>query len=414
MTLLGYGLPTDRLTFPQNLSSCIVMSANGGTTLSINLRRIRGSKGLNQVQVAQRAGLSRIGYRNLEEGQSEPRTDTLKAIAGALGVPVAELLLPVRPLTRVRFRAQRKLKSREEVLATVARQLDHYGQLEELLGERRRPAFSKVQRAIGDLAGEMRAIEAAHRVREAFGLKEGDTIRDICGLLEDHGIKVLTPSVASDGFFGLSVGSEDGGPAVVVNTWERISVERWIFSAAHELGHLVMHLDAYDVEETDEEDSQEKEADVFASYFLAPDAVFKKELQEAWGLSLYDRVFKLKRLFRISYRSVLYRIAQGLPVAQKKRLWIQFNVEYKRKNRGRSLPGNVEPEGLPSDAFFRRPAEKGAEEPERLDRHDFMQDRLARLVRRALETDAITLAKAANVMDLDLNEMRELSNSWAE
>jgi len=34
--------------------------------------------------------------------------------------------------------------------------------------------------------------------------------------------------------------------------WERLSVERWIFTAAHELGHLLLHLDAYDVSKTDD------------------------------------------------------------------------------------------------------------------------------------------------------------------
>lgn len=111
---------------------------------------------------------------------------------------------------------------------------------------------------------------------------------------------------------------------------------------------------------------------------------------------------------------LLYRVASELPPEQKKNVWMQFNADYKRKNGGRSLPGTVEPDGLPPDAFFRRPADKGAEEPEHLDRHDFMQDRLARLVRRALEGDSITVGKAAEILDLDLDEMRELANSWVE
>ncbi len=43
-----------------------------------------------------------------------------------------------------------------------------------------------------------------------------------------------------------------------------------------------------------------------------------------------------------------------------------------------------------------------------------MQDRLARLVRQALEKELITLGKGAEILELDLDEMRELSNSWAE
>jgi hypothetical protein len=168
------------------------------------------------------------------------------------------------------------------------------------------------------------------------------------------------------------------------------------------------------VTRTEEDESEEKEADTFAAHFLMPEGAFKREFDEASGLSWYDRVFKLKRIFRVSYRSILYRVASERPADQKKNVWIRFNAEYKRKNGGRTLPGTVEPDGLPPDAFFRRPAEKGSEEPERLERHDFMQDRLARLVRQALERDEITLNKAAEVLDLDLEEMRDLSNSWVE
>jgi Zn-dependent peptidase ImmA (M78 family)/DNA-binding XRE family transcriptional regulator len=390
------------------------MDATNISPLSMNLRRIRSAKGLSQVDLADKAGLSRIGYRNIEAGESEPKADTLTALAQALDVSIEQLLIPVRPLTNVRFRAQKKLHSREEVLASVARQLDHYGQLEELLDVSNGGVLEKARKRVAALRGAQRPVEAAHEARTALGLKGDDSIRDICGLLEDNGIKVLTPAVATDGFFGLSVGNEDGGPAVAVNTWERISVERWIFTAAHELGHLLLHLGAYNVDETTENENEEKEADIFAANFLMPDHVFQKELQEASGLSWYDRVFKLKRIFRVSYRSVLYRIASELPADQKKSVWIRFNAEYKRKNGGRSLPGTVEPDGLPPDAFFRRPAEKSSEEPEHLDRHDFMQDRLARLVRQGLEQDAITLGKAAEILELDLEDMRELSNSWAE
>jgi predicted HTH domain antitoxin len=35
-------------------------------------------------------------------------------------------------------------------------------------------------------------------------------------------------------------------------------------------------------------------------------------------------------------------------------------------------------------------------------------------VRQALEQDEITLGKAAEILELDLDDMRELSNSWAD
>ncbi|MGI6132457.1 MAG: hypothetical protein ACOYES_11375 [Bacillota bacterium] len=60
----------------------------------------------------------------------------------------------------------------------------------------------------------------------------------MCGLLESSGVKVYAREVMSRGFFGLSIGPADGGPLVVANVWSRISVERWILTAVHELGHL--------------------------------------------------------------------------------------------------------------------------------------------------------------------------------
>ncbi len=381
--------------------------------LSANLRRVRTSRGLSQVAVAEQAELSREGYRRIEDGQVEPRVDSLSRIASVLKVSLNELLVPVRELRAVRFRAHKRMTTREDLLANVARWLDDYVYLENLLHKN---LDHKLTELSTGLSGSKRVApeDAAARARELMGLKPDESIRDICGLFEAHGIKVFTPSLASDGFFGLSIGAADGGPAIVVNRWERISVERWMFTAAHELGHLLLHLDAYNVDKINEDDDEEKEADIFAAHFLMPEQMFKKEHAEAAGLSWYDRIFKLKRLFRVSYRTVLYRIASALPPAQRKNVWIRFNVEYKRHNGGRSLPSIEEPLALSSDAFGLRPAEKRADEPEHLDRHDFMQDRLARLVRLAVQQDEITIGKAAEILELDLSEMRELVNSWME
>jgi Zn-dependent peptidase ImmA (M78 family) len=209
-------------------------------------------------------------------------------------------------------------------------------------------------------------------------------VPDICGFLEGVGVKVFAPSVASDAFFGLSVGPDDGGPAIVVNTWERISVERWIFSAAHELGHLLLHLDkqTYDAQRTDEDKAQEKEADLFASHFLMPAQEFETRWKRCRGLPLVDRVFKVKRVFRVSYKTVLYRVYE---TTGDKGVWAQFQAGYKRRC-SRTLPHRDEPEGLLSADFWGpAPVAKGAHEPERSSNFYFVGERLHLLVRTAVE-----------------------------
>jgi Zn-dependent peptidase ImmA (M78 family)/DNA-binding XRE family transcriptional regulator len=380
------------------------------------LRRYRTAKGLSQKALAEKAGMSRIGYRDIETGKSIPRLDSLQRISEALGVAVPDLLVPVRDLTHVRFRAQKRMASRENILADVARWLDDYQELEELIDQRQpwdlEAAAKKLRRS------KKRGIElgkyAARVARQALGLSddEGDElIRDMCGLLEDHGVKVLTASVASEGFFGLSVGQADGGPAVFVNVWDRISVERWIFTAAHELGHLLLHPEAYDVSRTDEAKVEEDEADAFAGYFLMPDRLFEKEWAEARGLGFVDRVFKIKRIFHVSWQAVLYRVAFGKTKQERTALWKRFNAAYKRQF-GQSLTRRSEPEALDPRVFTGRPTDRVADEPARLLDADFREDRLSRLVRAAVETEKITMSRAAEILNLDLVEMRELANSW--
>jgi Zn-dependent peptidase ImmA (M78 family)/transcriptional regulator with XRE-family HTH domain/predicted HTH domain antitoxin len=378
--------------------------------VSANLRRLRAAKGMSQADLADSAGLSRVGYRNIESGTAAPRVDSLLRIATALDVRLDELVSPVRLLRGVRFRALKKMTTRGELLADVTRRIDDYIELENLLDARAPFGFGGVRKKVASMRpGEPRAQKAAALARAAISV-DSEIIRDICGLLEDHGVKVFTPKLASEGFFGLSVSEADGGPAVVVNTWERLSVERWIFTAAHELGHLLMHLDAYDVERSDEDPLEEKEADTFASYFLMPDALFKKEFAEARGLSLVRLVFKLKRIFRVSWKSVLYRLASQSPDGAK--LWPRFHWEYKALT-GRSLGKADEPDGLLADDFRSvRPSAKVADEPEHLLEGDFVEDRLSRLVRKAVEDEEISLGRAAEILRIDIEDMRELSNSW--
>lgn len=371
--------------------------------LAANLRRLREARRLTQAQLAEAAGLSRVGYRNIESGDSEPRVATLEALAASLGVELRDLLAPVAELRQVRFRAMKRLNDRAQILAGVARWLDDFNWLEELL-EEKPPSLDLQQR------DDPNPEAAAAAARKKLKIGREEPIRDICGLLEARGIKVFPTRRASASFFGLSVGPGDGGPAVVVNTWERISVERWIFTAAHELGHLVLHPGDYDVTELVEEEPRELEANLFAAHFLMPDGVFCKEWQETGGLPFIDRVLKVKRIFRVSYKTVLYRLSNRL--GGNVNVWARFQADYKRRH-GQTLLKEEEPEALSADAFKASfPESRRSGEPHELSPADFREDRLWLLVRRAVESGAISLGRGAEILNLSTREMRALSSSW--
>jgi Zn-dependent peptidase ImmA (M78 family) len=174
--------------------------------------------------------------------------------------------------------------------------------------------------------GNFLLFRYAEEARRIIGLKAEEPIHDICGLLEGCGIKILAIPYSSDAFNGLSVGEDDKGPAIIINTWERISIEPQIFSTAHELGHLLMHLSDYDGKARSEDKSREKKADLFAGYFLMPELGFNSEWEETAGMPFVERVMKIKSIFNVSYKAVLYRLKQKNIVDD--RIWLRFKQLY--------------------------------------------------------------------------------------
>jgi Zn-dependent peptidase ImmA (M78 family) len=253
------------------------------------------------------------------------------------------------------------------------------------------------------------ARTAARKARHIARLND-EPILDICGLLESKGIKVYPLPVASEDFFGLAVGPNDGGPAVVVNVWNRLPVERWIFSACHELGHLLLHLNSFDVDEDQEKPEEEEEANIFASHFLMPEEAFRKYLRQVRGLPLVDSVLKIKRIFGVSYKTVLKRLIEERRGDNS--VWRLFNYQYQRIYR-KKLPFREESKGMSPEQFGGAFSEDDfSKEPNKLDPSDFIEDRLRRLVRRALEEQKISMSRAAEILGLDLMVMKELAAWW--
>ena len=362
-------------------------------TLAANLKRLRGARKMSQQALSDVSGVSLPAIKNIERQHSTPRANTLMQLSQALDVRFQDFFRPSNTLKRVRFRSKKHIASREQILSNVARWLDDYSGLEELLGDRPLYAFKSIKAPKPE---NRDPVSLAARARDALDLACDEPIHDICGLLEHAGVKLNQYVFSSDSFFGLSVGPDDGGPAIVVNTWSRISAERQIFSAAHELGHLIMHLGSFDASDESEDKQEEKEADLFASHFLMPKEGFDREWQETAGLAFPDRVMKVKRIFRVSYKTVLFRLVEeGVVDAS---IWRLFNVIFEKRYR-RKL------------SYKEEPFSEGAE-PFGMDSIDFIGDRLSRLTRRAVEEEKISVSRAAEILGLPVDEMMGRLEEW--
>lgn len=388
------------------------------SNLSANLRRLRLSKELSQEALAVRAGLTRVAYTRIETGQAQPRGATVGALARALVVPLSDLLAKPVELTGVRFRSFKRLRTREAILHSVSRRLHDLAELEEVLDERSEFDVQDLQ-LTG--SGPSKAVKAAHAVRVRFGLSDTEPLRDIFGLAESHGATVLTLPIDSESFFGLSIAPDADrrrGAVIVVNVAPHISVERCLFSAAHELGHLVLHHQDYRQDEVDENKAHEKEADTFAAHLLMPQAAFEREWAKYSGLRFVERVLAVKAWFGVSYKTVLYRLYE----LGRRNAFVEFQAAYARDN-GKGLKAAEEPAAMERSKI--RGASHGrAAAPEPVEdfagdelrslrsRSLFVEPRVHRLVRGAVEAKAISLSRAAEILGISLVEMRSLANAW--
>lgn len=304
--------------------------------LALNIRRLRTSQGMTQSELATRAGLSRPTISHLEDASSEASSSsrTLQAVSNALGVTLSELFQEVKYPSFVRFRALTQFKSREQVLADALNAYERYRQLERKVDEELPipEDFEKACQYAQSLASEMgvvRAQKVAKHVRETvLKLDMMHPLPPITSVIERMGVRVISMPYHTDAF-GLCFISHEAKPVIVINISDRITTERWIFSASHELGHLLMHMSqGSQFSEEIESVEEENEANSFAAELLMPQAAFEL----LWGyyyksLPFVDAVLEIKRRFAVSYQTVLMRKAKGNREVYQKEL-ARFKEEY--------------------------------------------------------------------------------------
>lgn len=369
---------------------------NNRENISTNLARLRKIRGFTQGTIAEQIGISRNAYRSIESGNSEPKVSNLQKIADVFDIKIYDILKPIPKVNSLRFRSSKQfslkeLNKKKQLEIDFAIWLNNFNFLETLLKEQTHFTFDYLVGQHSD------PRLAASELRNKLKLKTKEPINNICDFVESIGIKIYTFKSELTGVFGMSLNDNDGGPAIGVNTHEKISVERQIFTVAHELGHIFLHPDTFSSDEESCLDEHEKEADLFASNFLMLDEAFMNEFNKNKGLHWIDLVLHIKRFYKVSYKTVLRRLLD-LELVDKS-VWVKFNVGIKNKY-GISLKNHNEPNSLISDEAF--PYGK----------LDFIENRMSLLAREAFEQELITLSKAAEILNLTILEMRELANSW--
>ena len=300
-----------------------------------------------------------------------------------MGITLDDLLCsPDVGLPNFRFRAHVSFDKNAQFAAQVLRTLQTYNALEQAIGL---PTYTPESTPCHQVEGNEKHIQTiAALFRHRLGLGDASIV-NLFQSTEEIGLKVLRQPIAIKGFFGLSACSDIEGAFVLVNT-HNITIERQLFTLAHEIGHLIFHRVEYQdtlVEEGTkaEEKAREQVADYFACHLLVPQGEFERMY------ALTQDIVKLKRHFRVSYLVILNRLAAMgiIDFAQER---AKICAIYKKQYDGASLQNSME---LP-------PALASVEYPE--------NERYEYLIWHCLKTGKISEMKAAELLNLTVEKLR--------
>jgi Zn-dependent peptidase ImmA (M78 family) len=143
-------------------------------------------------------------------------------------------------------------------------------------------------------------VQAAQELRGYWGLGQGP-IAHLVRLMESRGIVVaMLPFERAEAARIAAFSTSRLPRPLIVLTPDRADDVYWYrFSAAHELGHLVLHGDTAPGDQ-----QHEREADAFAAEFLTPRASIAPELPSRVDFTVLAR---LQTAWGVSVKSLLYR-----------------------------------------------------------------------------------------------------------
>lgn len=216
----------------------------------------RKRRQLTKKDLACKAGITALTLTRLEGGNtSDPTDETVQALANALDYPAEFFYLDdceELATEAVSFRSLSSLTARQRDAALAA------GSIAFLVDEWVTKRFDLPKPEMLDLRDE-NPLAAADALRGFWGIGS-KPIQSMIKLLESKGIRVFSLSEQHKNVDAYSCW-KDGVPYIFLNTFK--SAERSRFDAAHELGHLVLHIHGASGNR-----DVEKEADSFASAFL--------------------------------------------------------------------------------------------------------------------------------------------------
>ncbi|WP_132995802.1 helix-turn-helix domain-containing protein [Sporanaerobacter acetigenes] len=280
------------------------------------LKSARIYRGMTITELANYIGVTKQSISQFENNQISPQFDTLMKMIKILEFPreyfYEEDKIEVS-LGNTYFRALSKMSKKEENMQKEKTKL--LGKIFSFLNEYIEFPSLNLPEFDENLSVEDKAL----KLREYWGLGE-EPILDMIYLLEKNGIIVSAMHTNSDNIDAFSQQQIINGEKryVIVLGNDKYSATRRQFSAAHELGHIVLHDGFLEIDNMTKEEirNMENEAHTFAAAFLLPRNAFAndiklyptnleyyKQLKKKWRASISAMIVRANHLGILSYSS---------------------------------------------------------------------------------------------------------------
>jgi Zn-dependent peptidase ImmA (M78 family) len=258
----------------------------------------RESRDLTQGELAAQSGVPQAIISRLEGGITQPSPDHIAAFAKRLEYP-GELFFQedrIFGFNASVFFHRKRADMPAKTLRRIHSQLNftrmHLGRL--LLATSLDPAVELVRLSIEEHGTPERI---AQHVRALLQLPAGP-IKDLTAALEDAGVIVVSHSFGTTRTDAVSEWVPGHAPIVLMNGDESVGGDRYRWTLAHELGHLIMHKLP--------SETMEDEANRFASELLLPAAEIKHHLRNV----RLSNLALLKSIWKVSMGALLERAKQ--------------------------------------------------------------------------------------------------------
>jgi Zn-dependent peptidase ImmA (M78 family)/plasmid maintenance system antidote protein VapI len=271
----------------------------------------REANGLTQKDFADKVGFKQSRLSKIESGELTPQEIDIERFVKVLGQSREFFFQQGETLpASVSFYRKTRTLPLKMLRQCNAQMNVRRLQIERLIGEKKLGSRTLPQMLPQEYGGPK---NVAQKLRHEWGFEHG-AIPHLTTIVEDAGCVVVDYSFPSIKLDGLCIRAEQKPPIIFLN--RDLPKSRRRLSLAHELGHLVMHVNPHE--------NVEIEAMDFAAEFLMPSAEIEEQLNDLnldklgqlkseWGVSMQAILFRARKLGKISesyYRFLCIQIAK--------------------------------------------------------------------------------------------------------